>query len=79
MPKYNSDRGQIKEESLAHARWRGSALRQPSTAAAFDHGDEETMAVLESSVGSYVVVVECSNVGGLTFQAIVQGIAYLAN
>ena len=28
------------------------------------------MAVLESSVGSYVVVVECSNeVGGLTFQA----------
>ena len=38
------------------------------------------MAVLESSVGSYVVVVECSNeVGGLTFQAIVQGITYLAN
>ena len=27
----------------------------------------ETMAVLELSVGSYVVVVECSNVGGLTF------------
>ena len=50
-----------------------------SSSAVFDHGDEETMAVLESSVGSYVVVVECSNVGGLTFQAIVQGIAYLAN
>lgn len=53
--------------------------RECAPALLFDHGDEETMAVLESSVGSYVVVVECSNVGGLTFQAIVQGIAYLAN